>query len=261
MTLDLKYILLFLLIATPCYSAGVCDDANNQGCYLMEDADDESDESGNTSDILTETSTDIPTSTTKKFGTYSRDFEAGDNDRLNADSAGTEKAFTGTAMSACAWIYPESTSGDDYSVVVKWTRSDSVTSASYWLGYNTSSKPFFRINGTGNEALGTTSVSASTWMHICGVYDGSDIIIYVDGTSEDTFAFTDNIVGGSGIFQIGCRGTTTDEMDGLIDDVCMFDDALTSVEVADIRDNGCEGAGAGGGSTFKPQIILSRSTQ
>jgi len=60
----------------------------------------------------------------------------------------------------------------------------------YFLAMNNESprKWLFRI-GDGSSragAVSTTSVQTDTWTHLVGVFDGTQVIIYVNGTQEDT---------------------------------------------------------------------------
>jgi len=82
---------------------------------------------------------------------------------------------------------------------------------------------------------GSTWTSADEWHHIVGVYDGSYLRVYLDGSSDTTpVAYSDGIFDNSGDFMIGAtdfESGTVCEFDGLIDDVRIYNRALTSSEV------------------------------
>jgi hypothetical protein len=76
---------------------------------------------------------------------------------------------------------------------------------------------------------------ASGWHHIAGVFDGSTVTAYVDGimANEDTGVVP--VVYGNDQVMIGCdldAGAQRGEFFGAIDEVKLFDHALTAGEVA-----------------------------
>ncbi len=69
-----------------------------------------------------------------------------------------------------------------------------------------------------DEIRSSIPVSMATWYSVVGVYDGSNIIIYVDGTNVDTTGRSGAIGTNTEDFVIGARGTGK-HFDGLIDEV------------------------------------------
>ncbi|MEA2163027.1 MAG: large repetitive protein [Thermoanaerobaculia bacterium] len=97
---------------------------------------------------------------------------------------------------------------------------------------------------------GQVAISTNQWHHIAGTYDGSTITLYVDGVPAASAAHTGLISANSGFLSIGsedgrtgacpaCVGTRY--FKGLIDEVAIYNRALTAAEVADIYNAGSTG--------------------
>jgi len=240
-------IIFILLFCTNSYATNYCADANNVGCFLMEDDGNETDRSSNTNNTLTETSGDIPQSSTKKFGDYSRDFEYNDSEYLtHADGLATDISGADQKLSLVAYVKSETeNSSYDNFVVNKylWTGDK----RQYLLNINTNDFINFAISSDGTSgtiaaAIGTIDIYDTNWHHIAGVYNDTDCRAYVDGSvdsngANNPKAFTAGIADKSEPFIIGQAGSSG-YWDGLIDDVGVFDRELTSVEINDIKTNG-----------------------
>lgn len=242
-----------------------CEDANNVGCFLMEDSGTETDRGGNTSNDVTESAGDTIDLNTSdfKFGSGSRDWEASHVEWLeHADGLDTD--ITGTSISMVGWIKVESF-GDDHVLMGKWEQSDD---HQYMLRVTTSGVPECHLASTSSgitSALGNAgSITVGTWHHMACVYDGSNITLYVDGSvdtngTDNPKSFTSSIVNGSTPFRMGIRtsfSNPADPVDGLMDDLAIFTDALSSGEIADIIANGLIGSGGGGGGGSPTSMII-----
>ena len=91
------------------------------------------------------------------------------------------------------------------------------------------------INGVptyGFYIIGTTNVNDGQWHHFAGVYDGSNITLYVDGAVDATSTATGTISTNTNNLWIGGNsGNTTRFWDGWIDDVRIYDTGLTETEI------------------------------
>ena len=104
------------------------------------------------------------------------------------------------------------------------------------------------------------------WQHVTGTYDGATARFYVDGTLVASQPFTDD-VGDSNNWRIGAYGNPAGQsFDGLIDDVRIYDRALTSAQVqADMATPVTTGPAvlstspANGASGVKPAPTISAS--
>lgn len=120
-------------------------------------------------------------------------------------------------------------------------------SGRYAIEANGSGQLLFQISDdgssfpfTGNNA--NTEIDDDSWHHIVCVRDaGSTLKIYIDGSEEDSDSDTS---GGGAInptenLGIGKRlSGTAYHYEGLIDEVALFDKALTSTEVSDLYNSG-----------------------
>lgn len=243
-------LIVFLLLHSQAYAVNWCDDANNVGCFLMEDETTETDRGGNTSNDLSVSSGDtIEQSTTKKFGTYSRDFELTDTDTLE-HSDGNETDINGAdaKLSISMWFYLESDTGNNQYLVNKY--STVADNRQYAMVINSSDKlSLFKGDSVGSCGFqsfsGNTNInSAGTWYHLAVVYDDIKVYLYLNGSLDNGTGApeTGGICNGDASFLIGGNGGGYS--DGLIDDVGIFSSDLDSTDINDIMDNGLVQAAA-----------------
>lgn len=247
-------IILVCLFANPALAVNWCNDANNVGCWLMEDSGTESDEGGNTSSDLTVTSGDtIPQSATHKFGDYSRDFEYGDGEGLEgSDGGGWDISGADQQMSVGFWIYPESVGGT-YKTI---TGAGVIGESGYisWYLRWVESKARFYMSGDGSSASSAVSATSfsndsGVWQNLFFTYDDSYLRIYVDAVldsngTNNPKAYTAGIYNSSVGFVIGNIYSNHSTLalstgyDGLLDDYGLFSTALDSTNIDDIMTNG-----------------------
>ena len=107
----------------------------------------------------------------------------------------------------------------------------------------------YTTHGTGGDskAVSTTAPSAGTWQHVLAVYRaGQPAEIYVNGVLEDTSGANQaNMANNTQTFQIGARrgnsGSPTNFFNGVMDDVAVWDEALSAAQIEALA-----GAGSGG---------------
>jgi len=93
--------------------------------------------------------------------------------------------------------------------------------------------------GMGNEAsffciglgslLGTTNINDDQWHHVAGVYNGSKMDLYVDGQLDASKSTSGSLSFSSSNVYIG--GSPSASFNGLIDDVRIYDRALSADEI------------------------------
>ena len=97
-------------------------------------------------------------------------------------------------------------------------------------------------DGAGSSAVDTITKNTATWYHICMTYDASagNIIHYLDGTGlGDNTSQKTSITDTDEDFNLGRQATDASTlMDGLTDEVGIWDKFLTSSEVDDIYNSG-----------------------
>jgi hypothetical protein len=139
------------------------------------------------------------------------------------------------AITIDAWVKPAD--GNDRYVVTK--AEDSFYLA---VGPTVLNKLSFWLNGVSTDWLvGTTDVADNQWHHVAGTYDGSFMRIYVDGHLENSVARSGTISTGSSPVLIGYRPSPTGHYPGLIDELAIYNRALSAFEIQNIFENGAAG--------------------
>jgi|GEM_PF-937707 len=145
-------------------------------------------------------------------------------------NCGNARAFNLTGrMSVAAWVNIRSVPGLWRAIVAKGN--------SAWRLSTLQDQFRFHFAVTGGPgwyaANGNVKVQPGQWHHVCGTYDGSQIRLYVDGVLDATQAYTGGITTNSYDLCIGQNLEGGDPFwDGLIDDVCIYNHALSDDEVA-----------------------------
>jgi concanavalin A-like lectin/glucanase superfamily protein len=153
-----------------------------------------------------------------------------------------------------AWINPNSVVPSDLRAVLsKWGQSGLLDNYAVWLENNGSGgnrvKAQFVVSGTGGpfyRSLAGGSVPVNTWTHVAVTYDGDtgSGILYVNGTQVNSFSATAHPLQTTDApVYIGSEAGdgTGRYFPGLIDEVEVFNRALTSGEI-----NAISGAGHAG---------------
>jgi len=139
-------------------------------------------------------------------------------------------------LSISAWV--RTTSGLRQFIVCK----DDLINRSYSL-FMVDGMIRFQIfeNDTYDRISSTTSINDGSWHHVVGINDGTDLKVYIDGELETLPGAGGIIDNKSADLWIGARSDLTRHFNGSIDDVRIFDKALSGDEVTDLYNN--EGGG------------------
>ena len=143
-----------------------------------------------------------------------------------------------------AWVKTESTAGQ--AIVAYGSRN--VDGEKWHFRINPDGAPrvpgAIRTESQGGNQTGDTNVADGQWHHVVSVFDGTDnldVQHYVDGALEGETGTTDEPIFttvGDILVSIGARQQTPPAfenfMDGLIDDVRMYDRALTEIEIQNL---------------------------
>ena len=109
-----------------------------------------------------------------------------------------------TGMTLSAWINPSSWSADYTAVASKQDSGSPYASYDFRRQPGTNKMEIsITISGGEVKAASTSDVSTSTWQHVAGVYDGSNVIIYYNGASQASTGASGNIDTSTAAFQIG----------------------------------------------------------
>jgi len=228
-----------------------------RGYFAMEDNGNETDRCATTDNTLTETIGTIPRSTNAKAGSYSRDFEFYDTEYLtHGDGLSTDISGPAQSMSIVFWYRREAETGKSHHLVSKWS-SGNRQYLVYMQNNRGDNDPmtFFLSSNGYDQAYAQTSTSITAgggWVHVACVYDDSapnqNMKVYLNGVVDANGVknprdYNAGIADKSAPFVIGAGSPPSNYADGLIDDVAIFDRALTVEEVSEIYANGVNGSG------------------
>jgi hypothetical protein len=153
--------------------------------------------------------------------------------QIEANSAATN---IGPNISVSCWISPQAITDDD-GRIFDLTTID-----------NLNRIHLTREKGAGNQIIyayvngNSTSYNTSVgvWYHVIVTYDGANLKLYVNGNLEGTVADSSFVKIVSGIFRIGNNsdGFYPRRYKGLLDEVGLWNRALTSSEVAELYNSG-----------------------
>jgi hypothetical protein len=82
---------------------------------------------------------------------------------------------------------------------------------------------------------GATPVADNEWHHVAGTYDGSNATLYIDGIADTIVEATGKISTNPQNLFLGENSQARGRyFKGLLDDVCIYDRALSDAEVAQL---------------------------
>jgi uncharacterized repeat protein (TIGR01451 family) len=156
-----------------------------------------------------------------------------------------------------AWVNPAQLGSGDVDVIVN-KETDSNSGVQYEIGVRTNSDPGGSIPA-GNFAFyvggqsglpgewrgwvdGGATVPLNVWSHVALTFDGSTVKTYVNGQLKRTISeLGGTIATTTGPFKIGARSGTGARFNGLIDEVDLFNRALSQTEIQTIYNAGSTG--------------------
>ncbi|MDP3724574.1 MAG: DUF2341 domain-containing protein, partial [bacterium] len=147
-------------------------------------------------------------------------------------------SFNVSSLTMSAWIrvaaFPST--GEYPSIISR--HNGGPTNAGYTLQISGTSGEAQKIrvaigDGDFQAAVSSTNVAANVWYHVAGTFDGTTMTIFVNGVSENTA--TNGLTNYSNVLQVGYSPgniSGDDYFNGLIDDVKIYNRALSANEIA-----------------------------
>ncbi len=141
-------------------------------------------------------------------------------------------------ISISAWIKRSALGGSD-SIICKRLTTGNIQ---YCLRMFPDNKAYIgTYNGSSWTRAFSTSelISTTDWYHVLGTYDKSNFKIYINGVLENTQSYSSDLNNTSGKTSIGKMGEqNSDFFNGLIDDVRIYNYALTDTQIKTLYNNG-----------------------
>jgi methionine-rich copper-binding protein CopC len=134
-----------------------------------------------------------------------------------------------SAITIEAWVEPTSVSSALRDVVYKsgGVYSLEATSATS----SDAPQAIATIGGTSVTSSGTSALPANSWSYLAETYNGSSLMLYVNGALVSSVAATGSIATSTGSLQIGGDSALGHYFSGLIDDVRIYNVAQTQSQI------------------------------
>ena len=160
------------------------------------------------------------------------------------DCTGSGAINPSTTLTLSCWVRPANVS-HNAGIVSKWTSAGAADSSYIlYLGQDAANARVGlyvqQSNGTLRYIFGTTNLSANVWTHLACVADGSYLRLYVNGVSDGTAVTYDGTLKASTKRVILGKLRQEDsiyQLNGKLDDVCIYNTALTATQVATLARN------------------------
>lgn len=141
-----------------------------------------------------------------------------------------------TSWTYMAWINPE-TVNSDFKYIISKSRSSTPTTEYEFRIANDDTGQCVIGSGSSTDNIKTTgTLSAGVWVHMTCRLDGTNLSIWTNGTLNNSKITAVQIQDFTEDFRIGNYELGSLWYDGLVDEVRLFDGALTPAEIAAERD-------------------------
>jgi hypothetical protein len=131
-------------------------------------------------------------------------------------------------MTLSAWVKPASVS--DWRTVLLKERPGALAYALY--AANDAGRPMAEVaTGSTRDARGTAPLPLDAWSHLAVTYDRTTLRLYVNGIQVASTATTGALVNSAGALRIGGNSVWGEWFKGLIDEVRVYERALTATEI------------------------------
>ena len=176
--------------------------------------------------------------------------------------------ITGNTITLSAWIHtPETVPANGDRLIVKEMSGNNDPYVAYVLYRNNSTATFWfgvstGVAGSFNQVGNTTALVANQWYHVVGVYNGTDLRLYLNGALDSTpVAETDNIGSTAESVVLGADtapNPDVEHLNGKLDDVRVYNRALSASEVSSLYNLGAPvkvAKSLTGGSTLSTGLV------
>jgi hypothetical protein len=133
-----------------------------------------------------------------------------------------------SALTLEAWVRPSVLSG--WRTVLFKERPGGIVYSLY--ANQSAGRPVGQVwLGSELNAVGPAALGLNAWSHVASTYDGSTLRLYVNGALVSSTAVSGTLAASSGVLRIGGNGVWGEWFAGLIDEVRVYNRALTAGEI------------------------------
>src|SRR4051812_5787016 len=150
----------------------------------------------------------------------------GSNARVNVNDSTSLHLTNGFTLEA--WVRPNAL--NDWHTVVLKERTGYYAEALY--ANTDTQRPSGHVFTTSDHDLrGTSKLPVAAWSHLAATYNGSTLALWVNGTQVASQAATGTIASNTGPLRIGGNAIWGEYFNGLIDEVRVYNRALSATEI------------------------------
>jgi hypothetical protein len=142
--------------------------------------------------------------------------------------------IAGSGLTLSMWIKPQALAGGDSVVLGKfWNATMTSPYYQYGLELTGGTVPNFFIGTTGGPLSASmgSALALNQWSYLAVVFDGSQVKYYVNGVLVTTASLPATITARTNPFGIGADANTQQFFKGSLDEVRIYNRALTAQEV------------------------------
>jgi len=154
----------------------------------------------------------------------------GANDLEKSDASQVQLDITGS-ISICCRVKFSSMTGTK-GIICKGNGS---LQRGFYLYVNSSGVLNFELSNDGSAtttAIGSTTMVVNQWYSVAGVYDGSKIYVYVNGTADGNVSYASGIFNNTTKFTLGVRGDDTQFLTGNLAHILICNQGKTAAQIA-----------------------------
>ena len=138
--------------------------------------------------------------------------------------------LVGDKLTIAAWVNRSSTGSGN---LVK--KSDASNGYRLWITATGTLQFDLLFSGTTKTVTSTTTLPVNQWKHITARYNGTELRLFIDGTIESaTTAATGSLAATTEALWLGYYDATNHHLHGHLDDVSIYDRALSDSEITDL---------------------------
>lgn len=182
----------------------------------------------------------------------------GANDAAIANAYNPALNLAGRSFTLSAWIYPRSNGAWQMIVSKPYASSHSAPYFDWSMHRQISTGRIAVFLGC--EQVQRTSNSATplnAWTHIAVTYDGTALRHYINGALDRTTAVSCVVTNAnSRPIRLGANGGGSEVMNGLIDDVRIYDRPLTAAQIQNDLSTALPASPSSGGSSGAPSVSI-----